>query len=88
MKELIINLIVFLLIINLIVFLLGGAKLISFNSALKLAADSNVDVPRSVYEEYEKYSTKVKCTGGGGCGFFKEPLCYFTGLFTHLMLPT
>ena len=39
--------------------LLGGVKLISFNSALKLAADSNVDVPRSVYEEYEKYSTKV-----------------------------
>eukprot|EP00731_Ephydatia_muelleri_P021460 Em0014g51a len=37
----------------------GGVKLISFNSALKLAADSNVDVPRSVYEEYEKYSTKA-----------------------------
>lgn len=36
----------------------GGAKLISFSSALKLAADGNIDVPRSVYEEYEKYCTK------------------------------
>lgn len=44
---------------NLILPFLGGAKLVSFNSALKLAADSNIDVPRSVYEEYEKYCRKV-----------------------------
>ena len=62
--------------------LLGGVKLISFNSALKLAADSNVDVPRSVYEEYEKYSTKVYWMLCVRAHYFTDIYTYL--IFTHL----